>query len=126
VLGIKLIFFLFVIFCYTPFLFFHFHYFYEAVFYKDSGEKVFEYLELQGYRYDPYTGVITAVTENESGIIDDIDNNITIEKVVYLNRLELYCVRVMFDIFRVIENKFSQPYFQPYFHNKNNLTKQPQ
>jgi hypothetical protein len=62
----------------------------QPLFYKDSGEKVFEYLELQGYRYDPYTGAITQITENESGITDDTDNNVIIEKVVYLNRLELY------------------------------------
>jgi hypothetical protein len=66
----------------------------QPIYYKNTEVKVFDYLVLQGFIYNPFTGDVSPVTENEPDVTDndsdDLDNVVTTEKVVYLNRIELY------------------------------------
>jgi hypothetical protein len=71
----------------------------QPIYYKNTEVKVFEYLELQGYVYNPFTGEVSPVTENETAVTDNdsdgLDNVVTTEKVVYLNRIELYLLWIL-------------------------------
>jgi hypothetical protein len=54
---------------------------------------------LREYIYNPFTGDVTQITENEPEITDnnsdDTGDNVTIEKDVYLNRIELYLLWIL-------------------------------
>jgi uncharacterized membrane protein len=70
----------------------------QPIFYKDSGEKVFDCLLLQSYIFNPFTGEILLVTENENETDNVTDNNNTTNiegSVVYLNRIELYLLWIL-------------------------------
>jgi hypothetical protein len=68
----------------------------QPIYYKDSGAKVFtDLLVLQGYVYNPYSGEIFPVTENEDETEDTESDNVIEEKDVYLNRIELYLLWIL-------------------------------
>jgi hypothetical protein len=65
----------------------------QPMLYKDSGEKVFDTLVLNGVEYNPFTGEVKQVTENDNETENnddtgDLGDNMI--NVVNLNRIELY------------------------------------
>jgi hypothetical protein len=71
----------------------------QPIYYKNTEIKVFEYLVLHGYIYNPFTGDVSPVIENEPDIIDKVDDdsgdNVTIEQSVDLGRIELYLLWIL-------------------------------